>query len=112
MSDHEEPTERTLDYLPVDQLAILAALDPYERASLPLLVDITGIRVDDVDGHLEELRNLGLVQLHKEPEPLTMRMAVSLTGHGRALIRTRIPNSSHRLGRAMGFPFKTEGGAR
>lgn len=109
MSGHGEATQRPLDHLPVEQVAILAALDPYERASLPLLVDITGVRVDDIDGHLEELRSLGLVHLHTEPEPVTTQMAISLTGQGRALIRRRIPNPTHRLGRALAFPFRREG---
>lgn len=103
---------RPLDHLPEAQVAILAALDPHGKPSLPLIVDITGVGSKEIDGHMEELHSAGLVKLHAEPEPITMQPAASLTERGRTLIRGRIPNSTHRQARAMGFPFRREGHPR
>lgn len=101
-----------LDQLPEAQVAVLAALEPHERASLPLIVDVTGISLSEMDGHIEELQSAGLVELQTEPERSTMQMSAGLTQQGRTLIRRRIPNPTHRSARALGFPFRTEGGAR
>lgn len=103
MSNHDT------DHLPEAQVAILAALEPHERASLPLIADATGLIPTDLEGGIEDLRSAGLLELQTEASSSTMQMSASLTEQGRALIRNRLPNPTSRLAKALGFPSGREG---
>lgn len=112
MSNDDGTAMEVLDQLPEAQVAILAALQPHERVSLPLIVDVTGVSSEEIDGHLAELQNLGLVELQTEPERSTMQMSASLTQQGRTLVRHRLPTPASRLAKVLGFPSARGGGRR
>ena len=107
----EQSGVEILDQLPEAQVAVLAALEPHERASLPLIVDVTGISPDEIGGHLEELQSSGLVCLQTEASSSTMQMSSHLTQKGRTLIKNGLPKPTSRLAKALGFPSGRRGAA-